>query len=158
MKDASPVPLLDVTNLPTPRKFLDTSQYSTPGSSSGKCLILQPLNCFEMGCSSWAGARVGIPFEQHCWFSPAGTLSYSPHTRALTAGSCRHLTGVGCWCGFKMARSALASISVPLCQLLVNRRCWFLHPEASWLLQRQSTARCVHVCLADPQPKSSSVF
>lgn len=69
MKDASPVPLLDVTNLPTPRKFLDTSQYSTPGSSSGKCLILQPLNCFVMSCSSWAGARVDIPFEQHCWFS-----------------------------------------------------------------------------------------
>ncbi|KAG8515677.1 Exocyst complex component 4, partial [Galemys pyrenaicus] len=34
MKDASPVPLIDVTNLPTPRKFLDASQYSTPGSSS----------------------------------------------------------------------------------------------------------------------------
>lgn len=40
IKDTSPVPLIDVTNLPTPRKFLDTSQYSTPGSSSGKYLIL----------------------------------------------------------------------------------------------------------------------
>ena len=69
VKDASPVPLLDVTNLPTPRKFLDTSQYSTPGSSSGKYLTLQPLNCFLMGCSSWAQARVGIPFEQRCLFS-----------------------------------------------------------------------------------------
>ncbi|KAK2488637.1 hypothetical protein MC885_008002, partial [Smutsia gigantea] len=30
VKDASPVPLIDVTNLPTPRKFLDPSQSSTP--------------------------------------------------------------------------------------------------------------------------------
>uniref|UniRef100_K7FRB4 Exocyst complex component Sec8 n=1 Tax=Pelodiscus sinensis TaxID=13735 RepID=K7FRB4_PELSI len=34
VKDASPMPLIDVTNLPTPRKFLDTSQFSTPGSTS----------------------------------------------------------------------------------------------------------------------------
>uniref|UniRef100_A0A8C8BI92 Exocyst complex component Sec8 n=1 Tax=Otus sunia TaxID=257818 RepID=A0A8C8BI92_9STRI len=34
VKDASPVPLMDVTNLSTPRKFLETSQFSTPGSSS----------------------------------------------------------------------------------------------------------------------------
>uniref|UniRef100_A0A8B9QF78 Exocyst complex component Sec8 n=1 Tax=Apteryx owenii TaxID=8824 RepID=A0A8B9QF78_APTOW len=34
VKDASSVPLMDVTNLSTPRKFLDTSQFSTPGSSS----------------------------------------------------------------------------------------------------------------------------
>ncbi|KAM9171809.1 exocyst complex component 4 isoform 1-T1 [Pangshura tecta] len=33
-KDASPVPLIDVTNLPTHWKFLDASQFSTPGSSS----------------------------------------------------------------------------------------------------------------------------
>lgn len=38
MKDASPVPLLDVTNLSTPRKFLETSQFSTPGSSSSEYL------------------------------------------------------------------------------------------------------------------------
>ncbi|XP_048781445.1 exocyst complex component 4 isoform X4 [Lagopus muta] len=34
VKDASSVPLMDVTNLSTPRKFLETSQFSTPGSSS----------------------------------------------------------------------------------------------------------------------------
>ncbi|XP_065408932.1 exocyst complex component 4 isoform X1 [Chrysemys picta bellii] len=34
VKDASPVPLIDVTNLPTHWKFLDASQFSTPGSSS----------------------------------------------------------------------------------------------------------------------------
>ncbi|NXA47875.1 EXOC4 protein, partial [Nothocercus julius] len=34
VKDASSVPLMDVTNLSTPRKFLDTSQFGTPGSSS----------------------------------------------------------------------------------------------------------------------------
>ncbi|KAM6301797.1 exocyst complex component 4 [Podargus strigoides] len=34
VKDASPVPLMDVTNLSTPRKFLETSQFGTPGSSS----------------------------------------------------------------------------------------------------------------------------
>ncbi|XP_059329312.1 exocyst complex component 4 isoform X1 [Ammospiza nelsoni] len=34
VKDSSPVPLMDVTNLSTPRKFLETSQFSTPGSSS----------------------------------------------------------------------------------------------------------------------------
>ncbi|XP_074684186.1 exocyst complex component 4 isoform X2 [Strix aluco] len=34
VKDASPAPLMDVTNLSTPRKFLETSQFSTPGSSS----------------------------------------------------------------------------------------------------------------------------
>ncbi|XP_037369292.2 exocyst complex component 4 [Talpa occidentalis] len=43
MKDASPVPLIDVTNLPTPRKFLDASQYSTPGSSSVKEMNLQDI-------------------------------------------------------------------------------------------------------------------
>ncbi|XP_054844651.1 exocyst complex component 4 [Eublepharis macularius] len=40
VKDASPVPLLDVTNLSTPRKFLDSSQFSTPGNSSGKDVSL----------------------------------------------------------------------------------------------------------------------
>ncbi|XP_075414800.1 exocyst complex component 4 [Tenrec ecaudatus] len=34
VKDTSPGPLIDVTNLPTPRRFLDASQYSVPGSSS----------------------------------------------------------------------------------------------------------------------------
>ncbi|NXU58819.1 EXOC4 protein, partial [Turnix velox] len=34
LKDASPVPLMDVTNLSTPRKFLETSQFSTPGGTS----------------------------------------------------------------------------------------------------------------------------
>ncbi|XP_054488052.1 exocyst complex component 4 [Agelaius phoeniceus] len=34
VKDSSPVPLMDVTNLSTPRKFLETSQFSTPGGSS----------------------------------------------------------------------------------------------------------------------------
>ncbi|XP_050792767.1 exocyst complex component 4 isoform X2 [Gopherus flavomarginatus] len=33
-KDASPVSLIDVSNLPTHWKFLDASQFSTPGSSS----------------------------------------------------------------------------------------------------------------------------
>uniref|UniRef100_A0A8C2Z9W4 Exocyst complex component Sec8 n=1 Tax=Cyclopterus lumpus TaxID=8103 RepID=A0A8C2Z9W4_CYCLU len=33
-KDSSPIPVLDVSNLSTPRKLLD-SQFSTPGSSSG---------------------------------------------------------------------------------------------------------------------------
>ncbi|XP_045876821.1 exocyst complex component 4 [Meles meles] len=43
IKDASPVPLIDVTNLPTPRKFLDTSQFSTPGSSSVREMNLQDI-------------------------------------------------------------------------------------------------------------------
>uniref|UniRef100_A0A8C9A1I8 Exocyst complex component Sec8 n=1 Tax=Prolemur simus TaxID=1328070 RepID=A0A8C9A1I8_PROSS len=43
VKDASPVPLIDVTNLPTPRKFLDTSQYSTAGSSSVREINLQDV-------------------------------------------------------------------------------------------------------------------
>uniref|UniRef100_U3F757 Exocyst complex component Sec8 n=1 Tax=Callithrix jacchus TaxID=9483 RepID=U3F757_CALJA len=43
VKDASPVPLIDVTNLPTPRKFLDTSQYSTAGSSSVREINLQDI-------------------------------------------------------------------------------------------------------------------
>ncbi|XP_058584660.1 exocyst complex component 4 isoform X2 [Neofelis nebulosa] len=43
IKDASPVPLIDVTNLPTPRKFLDASQFSTPGSSSVKEVNLQDI-------------------------------------------------------------------------------------------------------------------
>ncbi|KAL6087021.1 hypothetical protein STEG23_036102, partial [Scotinomys teguina] len=34
-KEASPGPLMDVTNIPTPRKFLDATQYSAVGSSSG---------------------------------------------------------------------------------------------------------------------------
>ncbi|XP_060101994.1 exocyst complex component 4 [Heteronotia binoei] len=40
VKDSSPVPLLDVTNLSTPRKFLDSSQFGTPGNSSGKDVSL----------------------------------------------------------------------------------------------------------------------
>ncbi|XP_037692060.1 exocyst complex component 4 isoform X1 [Choloepus didactylus] len=43
VKDASPVPLIDVTNLPTPRKFLDTSQYAAPGSSSVREINLQEI-------------------------------------------------------------------------------------------------------------------
>ncbi|XP_036184545.1 exocyst complex component 4 isoform X3 [Myotis myotis] len=43
VKDASPIPLIDVTNLPTPRKFLDNSQYSTPGSSSVREINLQDI-------------------------------------------------------------------------------------------------------------------
>ncbi|CAL1569001.1 unnamed protein product [Knipowitschia caucasica] len=33
-KDSSPIPVLDMSSLSTPRKPLDTSQFSTPGSSS----------------------------------------------------------------------------------------------------------------------------
>ncbi|XP_011489439.1 exocyst complex component 4 [Oryzias latipes] len=33
-KDTSPIPVLEVSSLSTPRKLLDSSQYSTPGSSS----------------------------------------------------------------------------------------------------------------------------
>ncbi|KAF6733897.1 Exocyst complex component 4 [Oryzias melastigma] len=33
-KDMSPIPVLEVSSLSTPRKLLDSSQYSTPGSSS----------------------------------------------------------------------------------------------------------------------------
>ncbi|KAM9216457.1 exocyst complex component 4 [Dugong dugon] len=43
VKDASPGPLIDVTNLPTTRKFLDTSQYSTPGSSGVREINLQEI-------------------------------------------------------------------------------------------------------------------
>ncbi|XP_054420250.1 exocyst complex component 4 [Pteronotus mesoamericanus] len=43
VKDVPPVPLIDVTNLPTPRKFLDTSQYSTPGTSSAREMSLQDI-------------------------------------------------------------------------------------------------------------------
>uniref|UniRef100_M3ZSR7 Exocyst complex component Sec8 n=1 Tax=Xiphophorus maculatus TaxID=8083 RepID=M3ZSR7_XIPMA len=34
-KDTSPMPVLEVSGLSTPRKLLDSSQFSTPGSSSG---------------------------------------------------------------------------------------------------------------------------
>lgn len=43
VKDVSPMPLIDVTNLPTPRTFLDSSQFSTPGSSSVKEINLQDI-------------------------------------------------------------------------------------------------------------------
>uniref|UniRef100_A0A5F9DKE9 Exocyst complex component Sec8 n=1 Tax=Oryctolagus cuniculus TaxID=9986 RepID=A0A5F9DKE9_RABIT len=43
VKDASPVPLIDVTNLPTPRKFLDAAQYSTAGGSSAREISLQDI-------------------------------------------------------------------------------------------------------------------
>lgn len=39
-KDASPGPLIDVSNIPTPRKFLDATQYSAAGGSSGKLFLL----------------------------------------------------------------------------------------------------------------------
>nr|XP_020024914.1 exocyst complex component 4-like [Castor canadensis] len=42
VKDASPGPLIDVTNLPTPRKFLDAAQYSA-GSLSVKEINLQDI-------------------------------------------------------------------------------------------------------------------
>ncbi|XP_059581731.1 exocyst complex component 4 isoform X2 [Alligator mississippiensis] len=40
VKDPSPGPLMDVTNLSTPRKFLEASQFSTPGSSSTREMTL----------------------------------------------------------------------------------------------------------------------
>ncbi|XP_036036718.1 exocyst complex component 4 [Onychomys torridus] len=42
-KDASPGPLVDVTNIPTPRKFLDATQYSAAGSSSVREMNLQDI-------------------------------------------------------------------------------------------------------------------
>nr|XP_033814697.1 exocyst complex component 4 [Geotrypetes seraphini] len=42
-KGVSTVPLLDVTNLSTPRKFLDSSQFSTPGNSSVREMSLQEI-------------------------------------------------------------------------------------------------------------------
>ncbi|XP_033889407.3 exocyst complex component 4-like isoform X2 [Acipenser ruthenus] len=42
-KDTSPVPLIDVTNLSTPRKFLDASQYNTPGAVSVREMSLQEI-------------------------------------------------------------------------------------------------------------------
>ncbi|KAJ1162768.1 hypothetical protein NDU88_003233 [Pleurodeles waltl] len=43
VKDSSSVPLLDVTNMSTPRKLLDMSQFSTPGSASVKEMSLQEI-------------------------------------------------------------------------------------------------------------------
>ncbi|XP_041113722.1 exocyst complex component 4-like isoform X2 [Polyodon spathula] len=42
-KDTSPIPLIDVSNLSTPRKFLDASQYNTPGSVSVREISLQEI-------------------------------------------------------------------------------------------------------------------
>ncbi|XP_055979981.1 exocyst complex component 4 isoform X1 [Sorex fumeus] len=43
VKDVSPMPLIDVTNLPTSRTFLDGSQFSTSGSSSAREINLQDI-------------------------------------------------------------------------------------------------------------------
>ncbi|XP_071897094.1 exocyst complex component 4 isoform X2 [Anas platyrhynchos] len=48
VKDASSVPLMDVTNLSTPRKFLETSQFSTPGSSSREYLSVRETSLLEI--------------------------------------------------------------------------------------------------------------
>ncbi|XP_060236197.1 exocyst complex component 4 isoform X2 [Meriones unguiculatus] len=42
-KDASPGPLIDVTNIPTPCKFLDATQYSAAGSSNAREMSLQDI-------------------------------------------------------------------------------------------------------------------
>nr|XP_004661255.2 exocyst complex component 4 [Jaculus jaculus] len=42
-REASPGPLIDVTNFPTPRKFLDASQFSPAGSSSAREINLQDI-------------------------------------------------------------------------------------------------------------------
>ncbi|XP_052029362.1 exocyst complex component 4 isoform X1 [Apodemus sylvaticus] len=42
-KDASPSPLIDVSNIPTPRKFLDATQYSAAGGSSVREMNLQDI-------------------------------------------------------------------------------------------------------------------
>ncbi|XP_032762683.1 exocyst complex component 4 [Rattus rattus] len=42
-KDASPGPLIDVSNIPTPRKFLDATQYSAAGGSSVREMNLQDI-------------------------------------------------------------------------------------------------------------------
>ncbi|EDM15293.1 exocyst complex component 4, isoform CRA_a [Rattus norvegicus] len=42
-KDASPGPLIDVSNISTPRKFLDATQYSAAGSSSVREMNLQDI-------------------------------------------------------------------------------------------------------------------
>ncbi|KAM4874577.1 exocyst complex component 4 [Thomomys bottae] len=43
VKDVSPGPLMDVTNLPTPRKFLDAAQFSAVGSSTVREISLQDI-------------------------------------------------------------------------------------------------------------------
>uniref|UniRef100_A0A8C4NWB3 Exocyst complex component Sec8 n=1 Tax=Dicentrarchus labrax TaxID=13489 RepID=A0A8C4NWB3_DICLA len=45
-KDTSPMPVLDVGSLSTPRKLLDSTQFSTPGSSRmGKIMDVNRLHC-----------------------------------------------------------------------------------------------------------------
>lgn len=67
VKDASPVPLIDVTNLPTPRKFLDAAQYSTAGGSSAREISLQDIKedsdliPRRTAPSSWASLSRGWP-------------------------------------------------------------------------------------------------
>ncbi|XP_061494069.1 exocyst complex component 4 isoform X1 [Rhineura floridana] len=43
VKDVSPVPLLDMANLSTPRKFLESSQFSTSGNTSGRDISLMEI-------------------------------------------------------------------------------------------------------------------
>ncbi|XP_069852892.1 exocyst complex component 4 [Dipodomys merriami] len=43
VKDVSPGPLMDVTNLPTPRKFLDATQFSAAGNSTVREISLQDI-------------------------------------------------------------------------------------------------------------------
>lgn len=53
-------------------------------------------------------------------FPPTRNLSWSPHIRALIAGSCQYYTNVGYLCSFKMALPAFASVSFPFYWPFVN--------------------------------------
>ncbi|KAM6320796.1 exocyst complex component 4 [Aegotheles albertisi] len=60
VKDASPVPLMDVTNLSTPRKFLETSQFSTGSTSMRETSLLEIKEDMELDPEENSTVFMGI--------------------------------------------------------------------------------------------------
>uniref|UniRef100_A0A665VZJ6 Exocyst complex component Sec8 n=1 Tax=Echeneis naucrates TaxID=173247 RepID=A0A665VZJ6_ECHNA len=59
-KDTSPMPVLDVSSLSTPRKLLDSSQFSTPGSSNGTARELNQADLPEVDPEENSSEFMGI--------------------------------------------------------------------------------------------------
>uniref|UniRef100_A0A668AM29 Exocyst complex component Sec8 n=1 Tax=Myripristis murdjan TaxID=586833 RepID=A0A668AM29_9TELE len=59
-KDTSHMPVLDVSSLSTPRKLLDSSQFSTPGSGSGKVRELNQTDLPEVDPEENSAEFMGI--------------------------------------------------------------------------------------------------
>lgn len=112
-KETSPLPALDGSSISTPRKLLDSSQFSTPGSSSGKalrsCMTEDQLEIMASNKFGWKKEMCLFthPFALDSITSPLNINTYMHHVRppiykinqpcisVFTAGGSLHYFPVG---------------------------------------------------------------